>query len=375
MRGLLIAASLLFLLSATAHAQDAPRAAMPPVPAPAGAVMPAEVKEIAATGTAAIGVGGLIAARRAAEAQALRSAVERATGVFVSAHTLTQNYALVRDQVMTRAEGFATLKEVLREQDGPETVSVTVRALVSLRPLAERLKGLGLTRAWRVYVKPTGGGDSDGAATAALASVERALTDAGFPVVSDRQSADLEVTAAPEAKTTRDLPLDTAAGPMDLYSARGRLTLRATRAGTGEVVSALSAEGSAATTDRDAAESRALAEAADLAGPRLADALLILPARESQPVQLVVARVWRMGTVGKLEDALETLPGVRQVTRRSFDAATGRAIWELDVLSGALPLLARHLEADDALRPFHLAVASDAGATIVATAASSTAHP
>lgn len=326
---------------------------------PAQNISPPDVKEVIAVGTAAIGTGGVLAARRAAEAQALRNAVEKTTGVFVSARTLTQNYVLVRDQVMTRAEGFATLKEVLGETVGPESVTVRVRALVSLRPLAERLKGLGLTRVWRIHV-------SGAESTTALAILEKTLADAGFVVVTDRREADLEVHTDPQTVTTNTLPLDTAAGPMTMYTVRGQITVRATRAGTGEIVSALSGAETEMNISLDTARGTATAKAMESLAPRLADTLMVLPAQNAQPVQLVVSGMGSAVQVGRLEDALGTLAGVRNVTRRSFGG--GKAIWELDVFTESLPQLSRRLEEDAALRSFRLSVASDAGAKIIAAA-------
>jgi hypothetical protein len=352
-------------------AQDSPATVRgAPTPASEIAVSPPEVQEVVAVGTAAIGVGGVPAARRAAEAQALRSAVEKTTGVFVSARTLTQNYVLVRDQVMTRAEGFATLKEVLGEKVGPESVTVRVRALVSLRPLAARLKGLGLTRAWRIYISGKGNfGGTPGAHTAAAkATLEKTLADAGFVVISEKKEADLEVEVKPQIVTTNTLPLDTAAGPMTMYTVRGQVTVRATRAGTGEVVSALSAAGLDMNISLATARGTATEEAMETLAPRLADALMILPAQSAQPVQLVVSNIGSAAQAGRLEDALGLLPGVRGVTRRSYNS--GKAVWELDVFTDTLPLLSRRLEEDVSLRPFRLAVASDAGAKIVASSRS-----
>jgi hypothetical protein len=357
---------LLLSLAASSYAQDMPPATKTPAAAEVTEVT--ELTEVVASGTAAIGTGGVLAARKAAEAQALRNAVERTTGVFVSARALTQNYVLVRDQIMTRAEGFATLKEVLGEKIGPETITVRIRALVSLRPLAARLKGLGLTRAWRVYISGRGnrGGTPGAHIAAATATLEKTLTDAGFVVISEKKAADIEVSLKPQIVTTSTLPLDTAAGPMTMYTVRAQMTLRATRAGTGEVVSALSSEGLDANIDLPTARGTATAKAMETLAPRLADALMVLPAQNAQPVQLVVSGIGSAAKAGRLEEALEVLPGVQGITRRSFNSGT--AIWELTVFTDSLSLLSRRLEEDVTLRPFRLAVASDAGAKIVASA-------
>jgi uncharacterized protein YjhX (UPF0386 family) len=328
-------------------------------------VAPAEAREVVAEGRAAIGEGGVIPARKAAEAQALRNAVEKATGVYVGARTLTQNYALVRDQVVTRSAGFATLKQVVREVVGPQEVRVTVRALVSLRPLAEQLKALNLTRAWRVYVKPAGDGGSPGAhARAGQTTLEQALASAGFVVVSAPGEADVTVRVKPAFTTVADTPLETAAGPMTMHSVRGEVSVRATRAQTGEVIAALSASDTALHISVPTARSQAAEAAMKTLAPRLTDALLLLPARDAQPVELVVSNLLRVGDVERLEDALNRMTGVRGVTRRGWQ--NGRATWELEVFTEAQPMLARLLETSADTRPFRLNVASETRARITA---------
>jgi hypothetical protein len=156
---------------------------------------------------------------------------------------------------------------------------------------------------------------------------------------------------------------------MTMYTVRGQMTLRATRAGTGEVVSALSAAGMDTNISLAAARGTASAKAMETLAPRLVTTLMVLPAQNAQPVQLVVSGIGSAAQAGRLEDALGLLAGVQGVTRRSFDS--GKAIWELTVFTDTLPLLSRLLEGDVALRPFRLVVASDAGAKIVASAHSS----
>jgi hypothetical protein len=287
--------------------------------------------------------------------------------VFVSGRTRTQNYQLIRDEVIVRSDGYATLKEVVREAVGPQEVRVTVRALVSLRPLAKQLKALKLTRAWRVRIE--NGSDGVNAASpveAAMTTLERTLTDAGF-VVSDSGDADLLVKVAPRFTTIKKTELETAAGPMTMHSIRSDIAVRASRIGTGEVVAALSASDTFAHIEESAARAECAADAMRVLAPRLADALMVLPAQDSQPVTLVVSNLFGIRQVGKLEDALNLLSGVRGVTRRSYQS--GKAVWELDVSTDALPLLSRELEESTTLRPFRLSVASEDRARIVAAAA------
>ncbi|MDX1933719.1 MAG: hypothetical protein SFU56_14065 [Capsulimonadales bacterium] len=321
-------------------------------------VTPQEIREVVAEGTAAIGVGGVPGARRAAEAQALRHAVEKALGVFVSAQSLTRNYSLVRDQVLTRADGFATLKEVVREKIGPEEVTVTVRALVTLKPLARELKALKLTRDFRLSVETA---DSAGKPLQkepiATEELRHRLAEAGFVVVDQSENADILVRIRPRFTTTHETPLDTAAGPMTMYSIEGEVSVQAVRVGTGEIVAAFAAEDTANHINAHTARGETARTAIGVIAPRLIDSLMVLPAALSQPMTLVVTHLRSAAQAGKLEDALERFAGVRKVTRRSFVAGTAQ--WEMDIVTDAVPLLARGLEEMPEFRPFHLTVSEE----------------
>jgi hypothetical protein len=307
----------------------------------------------------------VLGARRAAEAQALRSAVEKAVGIYISAHSLTQNYTLVRDQILTRSDGYATLKEVLQENVGADEVSVTIRALVTLKPLAQELKALKLTRAFRLFVQTKNDKDTatgrDG-----TADLQNRLADAGFVVVDDIKDADLIIRVRPQFTTSHETPLDTAAGPMTMYAIEGQVTVQAVRVGTGEIVAAYTGQDVANHINRTTARTEALKTTLAAIGPRLVDSLMVLPAALSQPVTLVVANLHGASQVGHLEDALEHLNGVEKVTRRSY--ANGVAQWELEVLSEVAPQLSRDLEESPATHSFHLTVSAETRAKITASA-------
>jgi hypothetical protein len=357
-----LAATLLLVAPPFARAQEE---GLPPAADARVTLAPPTVREVVAEGRAAIGTGGVLGARKAAEAQALRNAVEKALGVYVSARTLTHNYVMVRDQVITNATGYATLKEIVKEEVGTQEVRVTVRALVSLRPLAEQLKALKLTRAFRVRVT-TDKGAADGKPTAeAAAALEKSLTDAGFVVVTPEQEADLTVTIAPRFNTVASRQVPTGDTFMTMHSVRSDVTVRATRVGTGEIVAALSGADTALHIDLTTARATAASGAMEVLAPKLAESLMVLPAALSQPMTLAVSGLTRAAQVGKLEDALNDVPGVRAVTRRSY--TNGTATWELDMFTDSVPTLSRNLEEFPALRPFRLAVASETRARILAT--------
>jgi len=366
-----------------AMAQERPATPASPTSPTLGAVevtaTPKATQEVIAEGRAAIGTGGVLAARKAAETIALRNAVEKAIGVFVSARTLTQNYVLIRDEVMTQASGFATLKEVLKEEIGTEEVVVTVRAIVSLRPLAEQLKALKLTRAWRFHVSVEGETPGQPAETVtttsrqAVTKLERTLADAGFVVVADPKDADIQVQVYPRFATIAKREVHAGDIPMTLHSIRGDVTVRAVRAGTSEIVASASGSETILHINATTASAQAAEDAVGKIAPKIADALMILPAAQSQPITVAVSGLSGIGQATKMEEALSQLPGVRNVVRRSYNS--GEAIWELDVYSEGIATLAQSLEETGSLRSFGLTVSSETKSRINATAKSAVDKP
>jgi len=330
-------------------------------------IAPIETKEVIAEGRAAIGETGVPGARQAATAQALRAAVEKALGVYVSSRTLTQNYQMVRDQVLVRSDGYATLKEIVSENIGTQEVRVTVRALVSLRPLAKHLKAMKLTRAWRIYVESTPANTSStqaSVASDAISALENTLSDAGFVVVSRIKDADITVQIAPRFQKIADIPAETGSFSATMHSIRGDVVARAIRVGTGEVVASLFATHTNFNINADAARSQATTEATQSLAPQLTDALMVLPAAQSQAITLQVSGLKNVTQAAQLEDALNSLTGVQKVTRRGY--TNGFANWELDMLTDTVSQLPRAIEQSGALRRFRLSVASENRSRIIA---------
>ena len=322
---------------------------------------PTEAQTVLAEGRAAIGSvesGGELAAKQAAVAIALRNAVEKVLGVYVSANSLTRNYQLIKDEILTRTDGYVTLKEIVRTERERDTVHVIIRAEVSAKPLAERLKALRLTRAFRVFVQTP--------YTVPSTEITTALTDAGFPVVETKSDADILVRVSPRFTTVTQTPLKTAAGPMTLYSVRADVKLTATRAETSERVATFSANDTAAHIALATAQTEAATNALDSLTAQLTEALLTLPAQVSEPVEIIVNGLTGASDAAALAESINlAVPGVQKVTRRSF--ASGHAVYEADVLTDANSLLARALETVPTLKRFHLQVTKETRNQITAT--------
>ena len=89
-----------------------------------------EVVLIQATGYGAHYPNDLARSREEALEAAFRDAVEQASGVFISTATATRNFELVRDEVLTRSEGFGRRYEVVREGLGGEVYTIVIDAEV-----------------------------------------------------------------------------------------------------------------------------------------------------------------------------------------------------------------------------------------------------
>jgi hypothetical protein len=72
----------------------------------ANAVHADVITQVQATGYTAVANGDIGSAYEQAKRAALREAVEQATGILVSARSLTQNFSLIEDQISTHTKGY-----------------------------------------------------------------------------------------------------------------------------------------------------------------------------------------------------------------------------------------------------------------------------
>lgn len=115
-------------------------APLPLAPAPAversieTAAPPSSVDEqrVTVEGRAALGRGGVSAARDAAIRDAMRRAVEQVVGTLIDSRTLTENFVTVRDHIYAASDGYVSRYDVVSEgteADG-ETYAVRLDAVV-----------------------------------------------------------------------------------------------------------------------------------------------------------------------------------------------------------------------------------------------------
>ena len=71
-------------------------------------------------------------ARTNALSNAFREAVEKGLGVWVQSQTEVKDSALVRDQILTRAQGYVTNHEIIKEKVEDNLLVVTIKAEVAV---------------------------------------------------------------------------------------------------------------------------------------------------------------------------------------------------------------------------------------------------
>jgi hypothetical protein len=149
--------------------------------------------DVDAEGQAAILGGNVASARRQALVNAQRNAVEQGVGLILDAKTLTQNFQVIQDQILTSSQGLVTKHTILREGRTPDgqSFSVTIRATVAKDLLEDRLsalrilhKSMGNKRVMVVYQSsnPNALDRNHGATTAALQAIQDQLNKSGFRV-------------------------------------------------------------------------------------------------------------------------------------------------------------------------------------------------
>ncbi len=92
-------------------------------------------QSINANNTKPVEVTGVGISRDDALQDALRAAVGKAVGVYVTSETTVENFMVVKDAVSTNSRGYIKSYEVLKEIPFPDRHEVTIKALVSLDPL------------------------------------------------------------------------------------------------------------------------------------------------------------------------------------------------------------------------------------------------
>ena len=339
--------------------------------------------EVHTTGYGTIYGDGKAAARDRAIEDAQRKAVEQAMGTMVSVETITQNYQLIDDRILSLASGYIQRYRIASEAEKGGEIEVTIVAEVGMNKLSDSMQAIkSLIRRMdkpklmvliaEQSIREEGStGTAGQAGTAALSATslgvaENALIEAyrskGFEFV-DRQALagriDVvdPVTLVSDQEKVRGLAnltdaqivifgqaqARTGAKVQGIYSGQANISLRALKTDTGEIIGAATAHAAVPFIDPGTANTKALAEASRTVGKKLLDQILRQWRAESGGTRNV-ALVIKGATYRELVDFRSWLPkyvrGVKGVHQRSVQGDTA----ELDIdLQGSAQNLADEL--------------------------------
>lgn len=158
--------------------------------------VPLQAQEVIATGSAEIYRGNVGSARNQALQNAQRQAVEQGVGALIDSQTISQNFQIIKDQILSASRGFVTRYEILEEGHTQDNASyqVKIRAFVSDKGIRDKLtalrilhKKMGNKRLMVIYHKQ----DAKAAAKkfqtipALMGTLRDEFNQAGFRVFND----------------------------------------------------------------------------------------------------------------------------------------------------------------------------------------------
>lgn len=286
-------------------------------------------------------------AKDKATADALRNAVMAEIGAYVEAETVGRNYKVIKDDILVKASGFATLDKIESTSVADGIISVKITASVSNRPLVEKLKALGLTHEWKVGVyvpesyvsKPKPVPDP-----AAETEIIKTLLHSGFRVLDEAQRRQLQ----DDESATRASQGDAAAlqsikreygvdifvtgeafaeyvdeateGGVRLYRSRGRIEARAYYTDTAELLSMTDAFADGLDQTENLSSKQCFKSLGNKAGQVLNDDIMLAPAEMTPFVTVKITNLKTLADASRLQNAVKSLPGVSQVKRDRYTA-------------------------------------------------------
>lgn len=312
-------------------------------------------------------------AEKNAVAEALRTAVEQATGVYLMSETKVQNFQTLSDEIYTKATGFVSEYEVVSKNIGKDTVKVKVKATVSVEPLVESLKKLGLLRKWTVAVLMADNSqENKNYSEAALTAINENVLNSGFRVVDQEVISSLEkpdilkqinsgnylaasqilkdngvdvlVIAKAHSEEVAGNNVDAYGVNVYLSSAKGRLDTKVVRADTAELLATKTFEGAGVGAGKDV-RAEALKNSGNIAGAYLVSQIMKLPASTTAYIQLSIKGV-SFAKAKEMINALKEVKGVRKVTSRGF--RNKEALFEIET-DGDVNLLADNISENKTL--------------------------
>lgn len=336
----------------------------------------AQSKEIKAKGFGTIYGDNKAAARDKAIEDAQRKAVEQAMGTMISSESVTKNFQLVSDRILSLSSGYIEKYRVISEKEVDGEVEVEIAAIVGMsklndsvqaiknlirrmdRPkimvliaeqsireegqqLSEKSRGdvvlsstsLGVAENVLIeFFRAKGFDFVDRQALAGQIEIADPLT-----LVNDKErikkianltDAQVVIFGQAQARTTGEV--------QGIYSGQANISLRALKTDTGEIIAATNAHAAVPFVDPSTANTKALSEAAKKISQKLMDQILSQWQSESSGLRSIclVIKGVKYADVKKLRSWLtKYVRGVKSVHQRYVKE--GMAELDLDIQGSA----------------------------------------
>ncbi len=339
----------------------------------------AQSKEIKAKGYGTIHGDNKAAARDKAIEDAQRKAVEQAMGTMISSESVTKNFQLISDRILSLSSGYIEKYRVISEKEIDGEVEVDIAAIVGVSKLNDSVQAIkNLIRRMdrpkimvliaEQSIREEGQQLSEKSrgdvvlSSTSLGVVENVLIEffraKGFDFV-DRQALAGQIEIADPLTLVKDkerikkianltdaqvvifgqAQARTTGEVQGIYSGQANISLRALKTDTGEIIAATNAHAAVPFVDPSTANTKALSEAAKKISQKLMDQILSQWQSESsglRSISLVIKGV-KYADVKKLRSWLtKYVRGVKSVHQRYVKE--GMAELDLDIQGSAQSL-------------------------------------
>lgn len=323
-------------------------------------------------GVAAIVRGNRDISRDKAIEDALRNAVEQATGSLIENQTLVENYQLLSDKIYSQSRGYVQTYEVLNEKEDQGLYRVTIQATVASGDLKNDLRALNLlmrqVRKPRVMVlfEET---MSEGVKSGRLAedAISKVLLDSGFKlvdadtvrrnlgqdkvqgllagdgrvaaVISDKYGAEMLLLGTAQAVTN-----EVTIGDIKINSNQAVISAKLVRADTGEVKVSETRQAAKPHVNSLSGIQMAIAEASELLANDMIDKIIQVFHEEVYNIANVNLTIFGLQGYGHLQEVIQLISdnvrGIKEIYQRTYTMGTA----ELEVeLTGSTQSLAEDL--------------------------------
>ena len=295
---------------------------------------------VEADGVAPIVKGDLNGAKNASLHDAEKNALGLVIGVYVSQDALVSKALLIEDNITSQTEGYIEKYDVLNESHDDNFYKTKIRALVRKEDLSAKLKALELEpkKLGNPVVVIAIDEFIDGEASntnSAETELKGDFTALGFVVSDSPKNADIVVSGRAESSFNTDQGL----GGMVSY--RATLTVKTTKAGSKDVISANNETVGGIDASKDAAARAAITNSAQKVGAYLPTEVMKY-LKEKSTVNLTVSNVENINKLNDFIRSVRAIIEVRDCFVRNY--SDGTAVVDLDIKKGTASDIAKRLE-------------------------------